>query len=319
MKNLLLKSRVFLLLLCGIIITTIELRAQTYYPLPTQNAYWTVYEWDENRLVYDDLVYTVNGDTILNNLQYTKVYKLNDHPTIFDTIRTLHCFMRQDNEAKKIWFIRHYLGETSEKLGYDLSANLGDTVSLPAHAYEWDQDSLFILYIADTNSVPLYNGQHRNYYSFSSINNNGRSIGFVEGITAFDNTFPDRYFFWDAFHQSYTMCMHENGKYLWPANGWPIDTTYCGFNLVYTKDYEKDAFLIYPNPANNFVNIDLPADFAKGSIELTDLMGNQLTRINFYNGSNQIHLDLTPYPSGVYFFITRTHTSTFYNKLIINH
>ena len=81
----------------------------------------------------------------------------------------------------------------------------------------------------------------------------------------------------------------------------------------------QNLFTVYPNPANDFVSIELPADFAKGSIELTDLMGNQLKRINFYNSSNQIYLDLTPYPSGVYFIITRTLTSTFYNKLIINH
>jgi len=319
MKNWLLKSRVILLLLCCIIITTIELRAQTYYPLPNQNAYWTVYEWDENRLVYDDLVYTVDGDTLLNNLHYTKVYKLNDHPTIFDTIRTLHCFMRQDNEVKKIWFIRHYLGETTEKLGYDLSGNVGDTVSLPAFKYEWDWDSSFILEIKDTNSVPLFNGTFRTYYAFTSVSNGGRSIGYIEGITCFSNTFPDRLYSWDPFHQTYSQCLHQNNAYIWPASTFPIDTTQCGFNFVHNKHLEGGALKIYPNPANNYVNLEIPTSFKIVSCELFDLFGNQIKKTNLQFTSNPIHFELSTYPSGVYIFIVRTLTTTYYNKLIINH
>jgi len=278
-----------------------------------------VYEWDELNYVYDDKVYSVEGDTLINGIDYTKIYKLNDFPTIYDTVRTLHCFMRQDNQAKKIWFIRHYLGETTEKLGYDLSVAIGDTVSLPAFDYTIAGDSLFKLQVIDPTFSQIIDGSYRNYYSFTSIFNSGHTINYIEGISNIDNTFPDKFFFWDAFHQSYTMCMHKNGSYVWPANTWPIDSTYCGFNLVNLKDIENNALNIYPNPANNYISIDIPANFKNGSFELTDLLGNHLRKISISNSSTQIQIDLSSYPSGIYIFVTRTPIYTYYNKLIINH
>jgi hypothetical protein len=68
--------------------------SQTYYPLPEENAYWTVVEFDYNTGQYNDVIYTVDGDTVINNLDYKIVYRLDDWPTIYDTISTLHCFMR---------------------------------------------------------------------------------------------------------------------------------------------------------------------------------------------------------------------------------
>jgi hypothetical protein len=277
-----------------------------------------VYEWDENRLVYDDIVYTVDGDTLLNNLQYTKVYTLNDHPTIFDTIRTLHCFMRQDNVAKKIWFIRHYLGETTEKLGYDLSVAIGDTVCLPAFDYTIAGDSLFKLNIFYPNVTVLANGSYRNYYGFTSILGSGKYIQYVEGISDYRSTFPNRKFIYDAFHQSYTMCMHLNNTYTWPAGTTPLDTTHCGFNLVSLQDGEYNLYKIYPNPANNYVDVDIPASFKIVSCELYGLVGNLIKKTNFQSGSNQIHFELSTYSSGIYIIVIKTLTNTYYNKLIIN-
>lgn len=302
-----------------LLLLTISTKAQTYHPLPTQNAYWTVYEWDEQNYVYDDKVYSVEGDTLINEIDYTKIYKLNDYPTIYDTVKTLHCFMRQDNQARKIWFIRSYLGETSEKLGYDLSVAIGDTVSLPAFDYSFGGDSVFVLGTVDPNVVQIIDGSYRNYYGFYSILNAGHTIGFVEGTSSIGNTFPDRFFFWDAFHQSHTMCMYENGTYTWPANTWPIDSTYCGFNLVNLKDIENNELKIYPNPANNYLSIDIPANLKNGSFELTDLLGNRLRKNNIANSSTQIQVDLSSYPSGIYIFVTRTPIYTYYNKLIISH
>jgi len=317
MKNLLLKSKVFLLLLCCIIITTIELRAQTYYPLPTQNAYWTIYEWDENRLVYDDLVYTVNGDTILNNLQYTKVYKLNDHPTIFDTIRTLHCFMRQDNEAKKIWFIRHYLGETTEKLGYDFSVAIGDTVSLPAFDYGNTGDSI---YIRSENpagdSIEINDGTFRKHYFFHPISYSDNIIQFIEGVTNYTTTFPNKLFFFDPFHQSSTPCVKIDNLYLWPLGA---DEYWCGLNLVERIEVGKDYFQYFPNPASNYININIPSPTVNSILYLYNLIGKKLFEISLVPETNKYILNLSSFPSGIYLLELSTPTNTYFNKLIINH
>lgn len=313
------KTKLYLLLILISLLTIIRAPAQTYHPLPTQNAYWTVYEWDENRLVYDDLVYTVDGDTLVNSLTYTKVYRLTDHPTIYDTIRNLHCLMRQDVAAKKIWFIRSYLGETIEKLGYDLSVNVGDTVSLPAFKYAWDVDSLYVLMAKDINSVGLLNGTFRTYYAFVLASDGGHLLGYIEGIGCFGNAFPDRYYYWDPFHQSFTMCMHENGNYLWPANTFPVDTTHCGFNLVGTNNLTENIIKLYPNPANNYCVLELPKTTYNAEVSVLDLLGKPILWLKPISSSEFVNLDVSKIPSGIYLLTLKTPNQTFTNKLIIQH
>ena len=315
MKNLLLKSRVFLFLLCSISCISVKLSAQTYFPLPTQNACWTVYEWDENRLVYDDLIYTVDGDTLLNNLQYTKVYKLNDHPTIFDTIRTLHCFMRQDTVAKKIWFIRHYLGETTEKLGYDLSVAIGDTVNLPAFDYGNIGDSIFVRFECD-NAI-LNSGEYRNQYCFASIYSVSNNVQqFIEGVCNIMSTFPNKFSLFDPFHQNSTPCVKIDNLYVWSLGA---DEYWCGFNLVDINEVDKNHFQYSPNPANNFTNITIPSLSVNSSLSVYSLLGEKLNEILLIPGTNQYTINVSLLPSGIYVLELRTPTFIYNTKLIVKH
>ena len=294
-------------------------KAQTYYPLPGKNAFWTVYEWDEFKSTYDDKLYTVDGDSTINGHIYNKIYKLNDYPTIYDTVKMLHCLMRQNKDQKKIWFIRTYLGESIEKLGYDLSVAVGDTVSLPAFDYGNIGDSLFILGDYETNIVKIIDGSYRNYYGFHSILFSGRSIHFAEGICDYSNTFPDKYFMWDPFHQSYTECMYENNKYTWPTSTWPIDSTRCGFNLVSMKILKEGSFNLYPNPANNFVYIELPQILVNMKLSVLDVFGNKLNETTLCHGTKQYTFDITRFSPGIYIIELQTASSTRCKKLIINH
>ena len=304
------------LLLCCILFTSLKLSAQTYYPLPTQNAYWTVYEWDEFLGGYDDKIYTVDGDTLINSWNYTKVFQLNDHPTIFDTIRNLHCLMRQDTITKKIWFIRSYLGETTEKLGYDLSANFGDTISLPAFHYEYsDGDSIFIR-LVDCGEIVLNNGEIRIRYCYNSIQN-GHPIEFIEGVVGYNNTFPDRHQYWDPFRQSVSVCTEVEAYTIW-TNGVDTNEVDCGFNLVSIKKPIYSQIEIYPNPANDYCLLDLTLITNDTEVTLIDILGKPV--YNFHHtATKQINIDLTQIPAGIYLIRVKTTTHTFYNKLIVKH
>ena len=293
-------------------------KAQSYYPLPTQNALWTVYEWDEYGGGYDDKIYTVNGDTLINALTYTKIFKLNDYPTIYDTIKTLHCLMRQDSLAKKIWFIRYYLGETTEKLGFNLSVAIGDTVSLPAFDYGNVGDSIFILGTKNPDLVDILPNGKRTYFGFSSELFPGRTLGFIEGITCMSNTFPDRFYYWDPFHQSYTPCVYQNNAYIWPASSFPIDTTHCGFNLVQIKDLNSTSIRIYPNPANNYCVLELPESIRNFELNLIDLFGKSLLALK-PSASEYVNLDVSNYPSGIYILQLKSLFQTYAIKIVVLH
>lgn len=289
---------------------------QTYHPLPTQNAYWSVYEFDELQNVYDDKVYSVEGDTLINGLEYTKVFQLNDHPTIYDTVKILHCFMRQDIEAKKIWFIRHYLGEDNEKLGYDLSAAVGDTVSLPAFDYGNIGDSIYVRFNCD-ETVTLNNGENRKQYCFASTYSVANNVQqFIEGICNVMSTFPNKYTPFDPFHQSSTPCVEIYNEYLWSLGA---EGHWCGFNLVDIQEVEKHTLFYYPNPANNYVTIELPAIQDKSDICLIDILGNYIECSQISSGADQYTLNLSHLPSGIYVIKLKSSSLTYYNKFIISH
>lgn len=303
------------LLICFLVVVVLKTaNAQTYYPLPTQNAYWTVYEWDELNDVYDDKVYSVDGDTLINGMQYTKVYKLNDYPTIYDTIRTLHCFMRQDNVAKRIWFIRHYLGETIEKLGYDLLVAIGDTVNMPAFDYGNAGDSLYIRF--DDGLVVLNNGEFRTEYNFSSIVSSTPQQ-FIEGITNVLSTFPNKLNYWDPFHQTFSVCVEIENNTIW-TNGVDTNQAGCGFNLVHIKDPVYNQINIYPNPTNNYSVLELPKILDNIELTIIDLLGKPVFTLKT-STTDYINLDVSRLPSGIYYLQLKTIAYTFYNKLAINH
>lgn len=295
--------------------------AQTYFPLPEENAYWTVLEFDFNAWEYNDIVYTVNGDTTIDNLNYKKIYRLDDFPTIYDTISTLHCFMRQNVEEKKIWFIRHYLGETVEKLGYDLSVQVGDTVNLPAFQYNEFGDSTFQLQFIDSVDLEIIGelSGYRKRYFFHTLSMNGFTIDFIEGIFELRSSFPnlEPIYGFDAFHQSSSICLQVNNSY-W-AGAEPYYKN-CGFVVLDKEDYSpKDVLKIFPNPATDIITVQLPDTFIRpGIFIIYNHFGEPILRKEISGLYNSFAIDVTDFIHGIYFLSINSNSSTFSTKLIVN-
>ncbi|MDO9511679.1 MAG: T9SS type A sorting domain-containing protein [Bacteroidales bacterium] len=285
--------------------------AQTYYPLPENNAYWTILEpyWNN----WDDYLYHVKGDTVLNGKTYKKVYKLNDHPTIYDTIRSLHCFMRQDVSEKKIWFILYFYGETDEKLGYDLSVNIGDTVSLPAFEYpRWGHsgDSLFVLQHVDSVnlSLTLYTNSQgwRKEFRFYNIGK-GEFFTYLEGVFTQSDlypTIPDS-------TAGHSVCLQVDTLFFSVFEG------YCGFTFVGTDEIPIVAdFEIFPNPCSHFVNIRLKSS-NKAEIRIYDSFGRLCITRNFKPLNETQSIDISGLPSGVYFAQIHRENEIISGKIIV--
>jgi len=301
--------------------------AQTYYPLPEENAYWTVIEYDWNSGETTDVIYNLNGDTLINNLNYKKIYRLDDYPTIYDTISTLHCLMRQNVEEKKIWFIRHYLGETVEKLGYDLSVEVGDTVSLPAFHFGEYGDSLFyLLYIdsVDMDFVGELSG-YRKFYVFPPVQNSGMGIEYIEGVIEQRSTIPNLNNIngYDPFRQSETVCLQVNGSYWYAIGGEnpPPPNEYCGFLAV---EVERDKFVndlkVYPNPADELITIRLPDMVAEsGSVLVYNSTGILNNTFKTQISEKNLMINTTHLVDGFYCVLFRSKNYSLLKKFIVKH
>ena len=291
--------------------------AQQYHPFPESNAYWTVYEFNQIYSYWNTYIYTVKGDTVINSKPYKKIWQLDDIPGTKDTSWYLHSFMRQDTIQKKVWFIRKYMNETTEKLGYDFDVQIGDTVYLPAFDYENSGDSVFVVSTPLQDSSLLRNGEYRKNYAFENINGSDLNPYVLEGIGTQRTPFPNLFYF-DEFHQSEMTCHKVNGVYLYGASPHPDE---CDFTLDINEIMPNKTVTVTPNPCNSYVNIQLP-DNNDMEIELKiiDSFGKTILQKKVSPQNKDLRLNTTSYNNGVYIIYATTKNGSFFtNKIIINH
>ena len=132
MKNFL----ILLILLCGLTSTA------QYKPFIDESKTWVYFEKNvdsQQSFFYTSSYYfaTFKGDTVINNSTYAKCFyqrfyreevnATNTGLLINDTLQTsvLSYFIREDTTLKKVW---KYTDLDGEKLVYDFSVNVGDTM-----------------------------------------------------------------------------------------------------------------------------------------------------------------------------------------------
>lgn len=295
---------------------------EEYYPIPDSNVYWTVTEFNYGTSLYDDFLYTVDGDTLVDNKAYKKVYKLNDFPTIYDTVSVFHCLMRQDTIQKKVWFIRTYMEESEEKLGYDFNLAVGDTVELPAFDFDEFTEPLFVMREISNMDIS-YLGEMtglRKYYFLSNADDPGMTIEYIEGIVEYRSLFPTYAF--DAFHQSFTWCMQQNGIYGYASGGDnepPKD--FCGFIFLDVEQLDvSDEIKLTPNPVNNYFNLELSPDIDKvNSVEIFNITGQIVQSVKVVPSSKNIFVDVSKLISGVYVVHINMNDMIAEKKIVVNH
>jgi len=291
--------------------------AQDYHPFPEENAFWTVVEFDQQIWEWETYIYTIKGDTVLNNTPYKKIYRLNDIPDSDDTLKLLHSFIRQEIENKKVYFIRHYMGETTEKLGYDFDVEIGDTVHLPAFDYENIGDSVFVLIDPIFDSTQLNNGEYRKNYFYNSIYPNIDLDPYViEGIGTQRTPFPNLLFY-DPFHQSTMYCLEVEGIHIY---GDTTPFSFCGFTVGVSNYYQSTDFILYPIPVNDLLYISFPFHKDKTvSMQLFNGMGTYILGGNFNSFAKEYPIDVSFFPSGIYYLRILYDNNYLTKKIIINH
>lgn len=110
-----------------------------------------------------------------------------------------------------------------------------------------------------------------------------------------------------------------NGKYAVAIdNGICIDTSSCVtvVGIGIEKSFSTKDLKIFPNPANDFIQVELAEVFPNSRIVVRDLMGTIVDEIDV--DRNLITIDITLYASGVYFIdLYQENTRLLTNKIIV--
>lgn len=303
MKN----YHLFILLTLLISLNTF-VKAQNYYPLPDSNASWTVANYFDIGsnwtidLAYVE-IYQLDGDTIINQITYKKIYKKQfsvtytldfDYMAYFSAIR----------ESNKKWYTIAQ-GSTSEVLLYNFDVNKGDSVTFYSlyfnNYYTWVVDSI--------DSILLNNNQYRKgIYLVDSLN--GYYDYWVEGIGSYsyglffsaqgvNGMIPEGMGHIDL------ICFKDEGSYLISNSIQnPNDT----INLIYSCDYITSInntaseinydITLFPNPVEKNEMIHLKANFKKDMIfSIYNLLGKKINSFPI-NSSTPFYLS----KEGVYIY-----------------
>ena len=77
---------------------------------------------------------------------------------------------------------------------------------------------------------------------------------------------------------------------------------------------DLSAITIHPNPTQSHVTLTAPPDLLIERIELLDTQGR--THNSFYENSSEVRVDLSGYPSGLYFVSIYTEKGSVVKKIV---
>ena len=101
-------KKAILLPLAFLIIFLNSSKSQQYYPFQTDTAKWSVTSWVNNYpngFSYETNFYFINGDTLFNDLTYSKIYRNNPYLTnLIDTANSTYLGGLREDDNKHVYF-----------------------------------------------------------------------------------------------------------------------------------------------------------------------------------------------------------------------
>jgi hypothetical protein len=273
--------------------------SQPYQPFPDSNAVWTIGIYDVFGTFYSYYTYriaSINVDTIISSNSYQKVF-------YFDSSTSLYKGALRQTTGRKVFFVPK--DSLNEKLLYDFSANIGDTVH---NVYsDWSgSEPVHNEAILNVDSILIKGSYHKTLLL---------PLGFywIEGIGSTGGLFESTY--GGTFSTVYKLkCFMEYGI---PAL--PDSTTNClTLNIPETATPEN-AVSIFPNPSNGHMQLNLNLGTPQQLFfKIYNSIGECVYQTEIKNvTSSVIPIDKTDLPSGIYFYELRNNTTIKTDKIII--
>lgn len=272
-----------LLFIFSLYLFSFTLFAQSYSAFPDSNAVWSILIGSVNQAPpYDFIGLTYHhaniGDTLIGTHSYNKFYVSVDSSFTYDSASYKYAIREDTN--KRVYCV--YENDSVEKLLYDFSINLGDSVWIhpPVFGYTWQDSCLAV--VDSVDSVLIGGNYRRQLHFFAHIDKWVEGIGSLYGLIYPASFFPDG--------GNFLLCFSENDTVKYIDNN--LGTCYyknTGINEISDNAY----FTIYPNPTTGEFRVS-GFEFGVEDIQVYDLFGRLLLR------SNKPQIDMSSYPAGLY-------------------
>lgn len=269
MRNNRLITLVALLMMAG----GVTMQAQEYEPIIREGNEW----YTLNAIVckdteghYNTFVNWLSGDTLINEVRYTKVMEtLNGEGTPYQV-----ALLRE--EDGKVW--ETYNGN-SEILLYDFTANVGDSLVCGYGDY----------FVLDSISIEQIGGVDRKKFWFGlEYDFTGEPYAmetWIEGIGSdLGLLYCGSYYFCGGYYRA--LCFHQDGELIWQ------NPEYDACVITSVEEINDKGISVYPNPAMEIVTID---GLEAAEVQIYNALGQLVKTVRDAN-----EISVSELPQGVY-------------------
>lgn len=277
--------------------------SQDYFPFPDSNAIWNEYsihvEYPTN--VASKTRYGTIGDTIIENFEYSKIYRLIDDTCL--NINNAEYFGAIREENKKIFALTIYHGD-EEILLYDFSAEEGDTVYSNAQFGYMANPVL----ISNIDSIVLLDGTTRKRYWI----NGSLDEFWIEGIGSQAGPFTPITDLLTNYYEPHLSCFKQNESAVY-LNNYSCDKCFCSLGTpIIEINGLQNRIHIYPNPASTNIIIDFELNTESSITRLFNSNGKLIE--SKLSNSFPIQMNIDYLPIGFYLIQIDTENLTFNKK-----
>jgi hypothetical protein len=246
-------------------------------------------------------VFKIDGDTLIAQVTYWKIYKTGIIYLETSTVSYRHQYFGAVREAgNKVFYIEK--NKSTEQLLYDYNLNVGDVITgLVAKDHQVDSIGL------------LDDGRKVFYLSKSMLHAMDQII--VEGIGSSGGYFNEPPVGHYMFNDSYLVCYTEDGasKFSW------VDYFEIGCSDdVSVKDQEEwnnPGILVFPNPAQKTITISAKNNLSSTKFDIYTILGKQVMTGSI--GKDALTLDIEKLDNGLYLVKMKTNKGEYTQKLVV--
>jgi hypothetical protein len=272
-----------------LILSSILAKSQPYL---LNNPQWIKYSVNIQTMdINQKSLLSLYEDTVVNNIVYRNL--LFNNNIYQGAIR---------EESGKIFYLP--IGEVIEFVLYDFTVKIGETVV--SNAKEG------ILSLSPTvnqiDTITIFNGEKRKrfYLDFGDI--------WIEGIGSIYGLLYPSYYSIPNYYVDYLVCFKQNDEIFFMNDSICLNNECCSFPLKSPNIKAEQEILLSPNPTTSLVHLSLNTKNCE-ELRIVDVLGNLLWHCPNFN-DDDINIDLSSFPSGVYILVVKIPNQYIYFKII---
>lgn len=291
-----------------------QINAQSFQPFVNSDKHWNV--------MYTDMTGgTANGastiqyciseaDTLINDTTYKIMFSAGD---VYAN-QGIPGFIREDISTGKVYFRPHgyYAYPSVDRLMYDFSAKTGDTVQIFGHlnCENWYDQDANVFRVTSTGDTTLLNGEVKKTWYLSSVSGYSEPDIWIEDIGSLNGMLtPGCYMFGTISFKLDLLCYFKDAEHLYVSEQ---DTCFVDWTTSIKRTNAPQP-KVYPNPAGDFIRIEMPEDFESVfKFEVLSSNGAKLMEGNQTDRS----IDIRSLKQGFYYIRIITGKGTVFCKFI---